>query len=86
MKENDYAIWTVSRFGDTAHVSLGWRVRVLPYRRIFDSLVADFCRNFADRPLVFGRHPHGLSRQLLSVASHPEPIFFGQAQDDAVYA
>jgi hypothetical protein len=54
-KENDDAIWTVSRFGDIAGDFVGWRVCVFPRRRISDSFAADFRRDLSDHSLVLGQ-------------------------------
>jgi hypothetical protein len=62
VKENDYAIWTVSWFGDSSLDCLGRRVRVFSRRRIFDSLVAHFCGDLVAASLVHGWHENGLSR------------------------
>jgi hypothetical protein len=52
VKESDYAIWTFSRFSDTARDSLGRRIRIFSRRRVHDSPAADFCRDLIDRPFV----------------------------------
>jgi hypothetical protein len=57
-----YAIWTFSYFSDTSLGSLGRWVCVFPRRRIPDSPVADFRRDFVDHSLVYGQRQNRLSR------------------------